>query len=472
MSTEEKDSLEVFGTREVSVKEFMGSEDKSLVLLSDFEKAKQNLDELRDKYEPRVNELYSLEVLSPSELKELNSIRAELREPRYLIQKIEKNNVSVFEAYKKNDRSKLKELIDINIDLEELASNKIKAEDDRKKLEKEAEAKAEENRIAKINEAIENVETYCYEVIQKITFENLSVSKEVIEQSLSTDYDFEEYYLLFDQVKERIEKMLSEKVKDVTEREEQRLANESMKKEIFEVRIIRLKELGYDFNGDIFSFEKSFIEKDSILNANALDFEKTLSDIKSKKELAEQEAKRRLEEQNQREIQAKLDAEKAEREAKELQEKNEQFEVRKNRLAEIGFVYSETFFRHKEFSNLIFSQEVIYNDSIMEFEKRLVNEKALIIDCEKEKEQKELKLLEAKKQEELAKKKADSENKARVKRLASDKKNYSLILQSALSSFPSKFDLAENVEIKEFSVECSYKITALLNELLTKLNEL
>jgi len=135
MSTEEKTAVVVFGTKEVSVKEFMGSEQKSLMLLSDYEKAKQNLLELKEKHEERVAELVALGPLTSNELKELNAIRAELREPRYLVQKIESNNISVFESYKKRDKANLKTLIDINKELEVKADDKIKLEEERKKRE-------------------------------------------------------------------------------------------------------------------------------------------------------------------------------------------------------------------------------------------------------------------------------------------------------------------------------------------------
>jgi hypothetical protein len=221
----ENTALEVFGTKEVSVKEFMGSTDKSLVILSDYEKAKANLEELKEKYEVRVEELVSIEKLSSEENKELNSIRAELREPRYLIQNIEKNNISVFEAYKKTDKANLKSLIEINVSLEDKATAKLQAEEQRKKDEKEQERQAEEKRIEKIKSDIDNIETYCYQVIQKMTFENLKTSTELVDQSLNAEYDFEEFDLLLDQVKDRVTKQLLEKTNDITARENQRLEN-------------------------------------------------------------------------------------------------------------------------------------------------------------------------------------------------------------------------------------------------------
>lgn len=504
MVTEENKSVEVFGTKEVSVKEFMGSTDKSLMLLSDYEKAKQNLVELKDKHQARVTELVALEMLSPTELKELNTCRAELREPRYLIQNIEKNNISVFEAYKKTDKANLKELIEINRELEDIASDKIKAEDDRKKLEKEAEAKAEENRIAKIKKYIENIETYCSEIVQKMTFENMKVSAESIEQSLNAEYDFEEYDLLFDQVKARVAKSLLDRTNDITDRENQRLENEKMKQEIFQVRVNRLKEVGFAVYDDSLQDEKEVIDavNEKVLNASASEFEAMLSDIKKSREEVEQ----------------------AKRDAELQKQQDEQFEVRKNRLFEIGFNITDNlqFFFSKEFKDVSVHTDKVFRASVTEFEEIFSEAKQDVVyaklkkesDDKKEKfvqrtkvlldlgfkvdsenhnrlnldgiwsyenefkdysdEQFEEDLVSIKKAKDKfeadCKKKADAENKARVKRLANDKK---VIEESFINVHFAEFTFeTENQEIKDFISFANLQIGQLKADLLTQLNDL
>lgn len=506
MSTEENKSVEVFGTKEVSMKEFMNSTDKSLMLLSDYDKAKQNLIELKEKHELRVVELVAIEKLSSAEFKELNEIRAELREPRYLLQKIETNNVSVFEAYKKNDKAKRKELIDINHSLEETATEKLKAEEQRKKDEKEAEAKAEENRIAKIKSDIDNIETYCSEIVQKMTFENMKVSAESIEQSLNAEYEFEEYEILFDQVKGRVTTLLLDKTNDLLERENQRLDNERMKQEIFDGRVNRMKEFGFELNDSGFfrSIELSMTySKEDVLNSDSATFENTLSVIKKAKE----------------------DAEQAKRDAEIQQQKDEQFEVRKNRIFELGFNITDNlhFFFCKEFPDVSILTDSVFQASITEFEEILSKAKQDVIDAEKKKEaddkkekfvqrtkvlldlgfkvdsenhnrlnldgiwsyenefkdysdeqfEEDLVLIKKAKDkfEADCKKKADAENKARVKRLAKDKAIYEGALKESLGTFPISFE-SDQAEIKAFSIEASNKVTDLLNELLTQLKEL
>jgi hypothetical protein len=442
--------VEVFGTKEVSVKEFMGSSDKSLVLLSDYEKAKENLEQLKDKHQSRVEELVSIEKLSPKENKELNSIRAELREPRYLIQNIEKNNISVFESYKKTDKANLKGLIEINVDLEDKATEKLQAEDKRKKEEKEAEAKADELRIAKIKNVIDTIETYCYEVIQKMTFENLEISTALVEKSLNEEYDFEEFYLLLDQVKERVVKQLLEKTNDITQRENQRLENEAMKIEIFEVRLNRLKEVGYFADGlgnFVHSDFSTFLEKDGVYNCTSEVFEKTLSDTKL----------------------ALGQIEQAKRDAELKKQKDEQFEIRKNRLAEIGFIYNgNMYFYFKlegnttDVSDATIEATLIEEADIMNFEQRLSNAKLLIADIKK---QKAIDLKLAEEDAERLKK----ENKARVKRLATDKE---IIAKSFEVYFADLHLETENQETKDFIESANAQVQELKSKLLTKLNEL
>lgn len=453
MITEENKSVEVFGTKEVSVKEFMGSIDKSLVLLSDHKLAEENLLALKEKHEIRVTELVAIEKLSASELKELNTCRAELREPRYLIQNIEKNNISVFEAYKKTDKANLKQLIDINRELEDKASEKIKSEEDRKKAEKEAEAKAEENRIAKIKTDIDNIETYCSEIVQKMTFENMKVSAESIEQSLNAEYDFEEYDILFDQVKGRVAKLLLDKTNDLTARENQRLENEAMKQEIFEVRVNRLKELGFELNDSGFfrSIElSSTYSKEDVLNCDSMTFENTLLVIKKEKEKSEQDK----------------------RDAEVKRQKDEQFEVRKNRIFELGFGITDNlhFFFSKEFPEVSVNTEVVFQASVTEFEEILSKAKQDVIDVEKKKEDAELALQEFKKQEAIAKKKADAENKARVKRLAEDKHWLEQNIQ--LAFMPIEDVSIKNQEAIDFISFANLQIGQLKADLLTQLKDL
>jgi hypothetical protein len=451
MSTEiENKSLEVFGTTEVAVKEFMGSTDKSLVLLSDYELAKKNLEQLKVKHQPRVDELVALEVLSPSELKELNSIRGELREPRYLVQNIEKNNISVFEAYKKTDKAKLKDLIDINKELEDKVDVKIKAEEQRKKTEKELEAQAEENRVNTIKERIDTFEADSYKIIQSTTFDDVEFNKKMLDALANTEFDFEEYDILFEQAKARVQASWDSKCTDVKQREEQRLENEAMKQEIFQVRVNRLKEVGFDLHNGVFmdTILSTPIQESFILDCNSQTFEETLLDIKFRLDKKEQEA---------REVEIK-------------NQKEEQFKVRRNRLAEIGFKWigHNQEFVCKELG-LNLSGDSIADADIFGFEEMLSKAKQDVVDAEKKREQDELDLQEKRKQEAKDKKQKELDDKARVKRLALDKK---VLKESFETYFAELIYESENEETKNFISFANLQIGQLKADLLKQLNEL
>jgi hypothetical protein len=283
-----------------------------------------------------------------------------------------------------------------------------------------------------------------------------------------------------------------------------------MKQEIFDVRVNRLKEFGFELVDSFFVSKQSELKlgRIAVLEMQSGEFELKLSEIKNFKEKAEQ----------------------AKRDAELKKEKDEQFEVRKNRLAEIGvfkvnnenqlstldFIFRDN---DKGFSK---SAETIYNASVTEFEQILVDAKKAIADAKEQKEKKDKeerfstrkeKLVElgfecsrlgftlnnsdfklelediyildekgfdlvlksasdvVSKLKKAEQKKADAENKAREKRLAKDKAIYENVLREHLNRFPIVFDSKEK-EILDFSAMCSNRVATLLNELLTELKEL
>jgi hypothetical protein len=454
-------SVEVFGTKEVSIKEFMSASDKSLMLLSDFNLAKDNLIALNLKHSIRVSELSEKKVFDSADLKELTGIRAELREPRYLIQKIEKNNVSVFESYKKKDKSNLRELIELNVDLEDSVDHLIKMEEMRKEQEKEAIKLAEQERVAAIEKKIESFETDSYKIIQETNIGNVELHKTMLDGFINDGFDYAEYEIMFEQARARVQSYWDNKCSEVQEKEQQRLENERMKKEIFEVRVKRMSEVGYEFIDDVFVHESLELKftKHQVYNCSSALFEDELSDIKKDLQLAEQ----------------------AKRNAEILKQNDEQFLIRKNRLLEIGVIHNiENMFCVPGGVD-ISSKELIYNASITEFEQILVDAKnAIAYDKEQKQiaEQERLEAIEkAEKQKaidlELSKKDAvrlKKENAARVKRLAFDKENLSLILSYTELYF--KGVTTENQEIKDFIEKAEIKIKNIKLELLNELNNL
>jgi hypothetical protein len=255
---------------------------------------------------------------------------------------------------------------------------------------------------------------------------------------------------MFDQMKSRVSNDLMNKTNDLTQREKERKEREDLKKELFEVRVNRLKEVGFDLHNDSFMAKEgvTFYQKSFIENASSLEFEEVLSDIKKSRE----------------------DQEQTKRNAEIKRQKDEQFEVRKNRLFEIGFVFGENVgMNHNEFVDIFINTETVYNASITEFEQILVDAKKSIADAKAQKEANEKAQQEAEKRAAAEQKKAEAENKARIKRLANDKK---IISESFEVYFADLHLETENKETKDFIERANFKIAMVKSELLTELNEL
>jgi len=401
--------------------------------------------------------------------------------------------------------------------LEDKVDVKIKAEEQRKKAEKELEAQAEENRINTIKDRIDTFETDSYKIIQATTFDDIELNKTMLDALANTEFDFEEYDILFEQAKARVQASWDSKCTDVKQREEQRLENERMKQEIMDVRIQRLLELGvfviesenklssldYIFQNKDKTFEKS---AETIFLYDAAMFQKTTDDIRRMNEKAEQ----------------------SKRDAEIKKQKDEQFEVRKNRLSEIGFgiTQNEHFFFCREFSSISISVDSVYNASVTEFEEIMSKAKQDVIDAEKQKEaddkkerfeKRKLVLLDLgflynenaeynfshkywscfheqvddntdewfeeylvdiknaiSKGEVAERKKADAENKARVKRLAKDKES----IQNALTLIKDTvigeivFRKYDNEETEAFRAKLEVDFDKFIDDCSTQLNEL
>lgn len=370
----ENESIDVFGTKEVSVSEFMGSTDKNLILLSSPKLAKDNLIALKKKHGKRAEELISIEKLSPAELKELNVIRGELREPRYLVQKIQTNNTSVFEAYKKTDKANLSELIEINKSLEDKVDDKIKLEDERKKKEKEDEKNAEALRVKTIQDKIEEFETKSYEIIQGMTYDGIISKSDQLGRMDDGEFDYAEYDIMFDQVKDRVTSALESKIASLTANENQRLENIRLEAENAEAK--RLSDLQASRLTEIMPYV-AFGAPIDLTKLSEMTDDEYQGNLSSKKGLFEADSK------------LKADAE-TERLEKEEEEKEAVYEIRKKRLEEAGMIYSD---EHNSFwtklnPEFIILAHDIYHEGTLEFENTLVEVKGVI-----EREQRKIDLL-------------------------------------------------------------------------------
>lgn len=460
----EQQGVSVFGTNEISVKEFMNGSDKSLMLLSNYDLSKENLVALKNKHEARVEELILLEKLSLGELKELNSIRGELREPRYLIQKIEKNNVSTFESYKKADKANLKELVDINKLLEDKADSKIKIEDDRKKNEKAELERLEREREANLRKSIDDFESDSYKIIQSTTIADVDLNKSMLDALVNKEIDYAEFDILFEQARSRVQNAWDLKCNDIQEKENQRLENQRLEKENAESK--RISELQASRLSEILPYI-AFAEAVDLTKLSELSDNEYQSVLLAKKCLFEADAKEKQDAKN------KLEAENLERENKAKADKEKIFEIRVNRFSEIGMARAFDKFVHAE-DVLEISFESVINADAIDFETIITDAKLAI-----EKAKTEYEESEKQKAKDLETAKADAErlkkeNKARVKRLSADKYylsgTFSKIQDVVLSEITSA--LFENEETETFRKEVLLKFENLLDQCITELEKL
>lgn len=285
--------------QKVKIKEFLKDNEGKLIVLQDAGFTKETLIAIAKKHE-------DLHVTSEN-FEEGKLARAEIREFRYALQNILKNNKDFINSAKNNMETEFKEFIDLLKPTEDKIDEQIKAIENEKKLEKERKEKEEQERISTITKSLSDIR---FE-LEKMTsfartdeeFEKLNeFYNSIIErkeqdefQEFTFDVDniLSEYGPKFSEVRSRIDKIKEDAEKEAKLKEEQELFRKQKEKEAEETA----KEQ-----------EKLRLEKEQ--------FEKERREF--------EEAKRKEEEQKLAEQKAKEEAEakaKAEAEQKQRQEK-------------------------------------------------------------------------------------------------------------------------------------------------------
>lgn len=463
----ENSQIGVFETTEVIVSQFSETT-KGLTCLSNYDLAKLNLEALKAKHEARATELCLINKLSPIESKEIISIRAELRTPRYLLQKIIKDNKSAFESYKKAYTIKLEELIEVNESLEDQVNTKIKQQEQFVKEEKEEAQRMEVLRVQTIKDKIDEIEKSCYDIINQTSFDEVEFSKTKLIAFSEIDFDFEEYDILFEGIKSRVESAFESKISSLTTLENQRLDNIRLEEENKEAK--RISDLQASRLTEIMPYV-AFGEPIDL--ARLYELEEDVFDglLHTKESLFNLEVKRK---EKEKEL---LDAENLAKETKARQEKDQIFEIRKKRLAEIGINLIDGWFKDG-LGEILLNQDVIYSKDSLAFEKYLeiakeyvAGQKALETPFEEEQEEIDLELSKGKNQtgwnfvnlEQLK-----QANKERVRRLSKDK----LYFSTKINKIPLLSKEFSNEESLLFVTKANERIQSLKNELLTELENL
>lgn len=344
--------------------------------------------------------------------------RTALLKGRTSLESQEKLIVSKLTSFRKDVGAITKKLIDITLPNEEKQQAEVKRYENIKEAEKAEKERLERERVENIKNKISELETKSYELINSWDVSVLQNADSSIFAGMDTDFDFEEYYLLFDQAKARVQEHCEMKIKSLREKEDQRLENERLARE------------------------------------------KAESDAKLKA----------IEEQQEKEA--------AERAERERIEKEKVFEVRKKRLIEIGFITCdfvdklsslESVFQHELLFSGISAQS-IYECDVLEFEDILSDAKKAIQEAKQRKEQEDAEKKAREKAEIEAKKKADKENKERQKRLAKDKRTLACYIEGLM--FEDLVPRLENKESEEIFEILKTKLENFRDELLTELQNL
>lgn len=280
------------------------------------------------------------------------------------LQNQDKLVASTFASIRKEVGSETAVLIEITQPLEDQWQEEVKSWEDRKAKEKEAAEQAEALRIKTINDKIEEIETSCYEIIQKMVFSEIDLSKTQLFAFFTIEFDFEEYDILFEQVKSRVELALDSKVASLTASENQRLDNIRLEeankeaKRLSDLQASRLTEImPYVAFGDVVDLTNLSSLEDNVFQAILI----------AKKEYFQLDQKKKQKEEQ-------------ERLAKEEEEKEAIYAIREKRLLELGMQYSDEHdtFWLKENDDYILLKDDVIDWSALEFEETFSEVKNII----------------------------------------------------------------------------------------------
>lgn len=400
-----------------------------------------NLPELigwKEKQETLVTENPFVEITDSKTYDLACKSRTNLLKGRTELEKQEKEIASKVAAFRKAIGGKTAELIEITLPAEQKQQSEVKRWEAVKELEKAEKERLENERIDAIKNKAVELESSALEVIQKMTYSGIIVDSAKVSAIMETDFDFEEYDILYSNANSRVLTALEEKVKDLMERENFRIEKEKAEEKAKEekaksdLQAKRLNEL-LPYNG-----YGADVDMATLWNLTEEHYSKVLESKKSIKDSFDAEQKR---------IQEKEESDKKAQEEKSKKEKDAIFEIRKNRMIEIGFVLNEeNVFTHPDLFAGIASETILESD-VIEFEN-------IISDAKKSIQKSKHDAIELARQKEADEKasKADAaklkaENKARVKKFAKDKKTLSGLI--ATVDYPDTVFVLENEESEE-----------------------
>jgi len=342
--------------------------------------------------------------------------RTALLKGRTELEKQDKLIASKVASFRKEVKTETDILIAITLPSEEKQQAEVKRYETIKAEAKAEEERIEAERIEKIKTKIDDFETKSYALIATITFLNVEKVGDQINLIANEDFDYEEYDILFENAKARIQIQYDAKFLDVKEKEEQRLENERLEKENAEAK--RLSDLQASRLNEILPYVAFGEEEVDLTKLSVLKESDYTIILSNKIKLFQADLKEKLYVEEQEKI--KLE-----------EEKEAIYIIRKKRLMEFGMNYStehDTFWLDEN-ADYILLKDDIFDYTALEFEKTFSEIEKIITDAKYAIEQAKINTEKAEKQkiidEKLAKEDAErlkKENKARIKTFAADKK--------------------------------------------------
>jgi len=193
-----------------------------------------NLPELVD-FEKNQNAIVAenpyIEIIDNKTYETAKQRRTALLKGRTALENQEKLIASKIATFRKSVGEKTKQLIDITLPHEEKQQSEVKRWEQIKEDERLENERIENQRIDNIKTMISDFESKCYEKIQSMTFETgLSVKNE-LDVLFNSEMDVQEFEILLEQAKMRVQNQFDAKSNDLTEKENQRKENERLRLE-------------------------------------------------------------------------------------------------------------------------------------------------------------------------------------------------------------------------------------------------
>lgn len=286
-------------SKQVNLKTLL-KEATGTVVVIDRESVEKTLKALVKAKKKRLEDLCELEELDKKQLEELKEIEREFRENRYALQNVDKHNTSALNMAKKNNGAMIDELKTIIEPSETKAKTKTKEQDDLITARKEAEAKAEEERVLAIENKINDAKIFFEEELENARKSNdwtaydkfYNEFEEKLGDLEELEFEgsevLEKYKTRKSEVVALIEQATAQNLKDKElEDKANDLAKQAQEAEENKRRIKEFFGVGFMYNGSEFFKDEVTYTEEEIKAKTPEEFNELINEYKPKEVVAE-----------------------------------------------------------------------------------------------------------------------------------------------------------------------------------------